>query len=194
VSSSAKRRRRSRRPAPAQSAATTKAAPESLAQRSVGALKATAAVVGAVAAIVAGVVAVAGHFKHDPKPSAKGRVSEMELEAQPMGAYARSIGQDPKMLGAKANEPGVLVHYRIRIVGYRGESLPMDWTLSDEQGNSIRRGTRVLQPESDDDDNAKRLWISTDGVGRRKVRVRIEVYRPDHRNMIGGGASSLWRP
>jgi hypothetical protein len=196
VSSSSKsgRSRRRRRTAPSQRAATTKPPPESLTQRSIGAVKTTAAVVGAVAAIVGGVVAVVGYVKHEspPKVNAKGRVSEIKLAAEPLSAWARSIGQDPSELGAAANQPGVLVHYRIRIVGYRGENLPMDWTLVDKQGNLIRNGTRVLQPESADDDNTKRLWIPTNGVGHGSVRVRIEVFRPDHRNLIGEGESSLW--
>jgi hypothetical protein len=187
------RRRRGRAPAPR---TTAKPAQRSLTQRSVGAVKALAAVVGAVAAIVGGVVAVAGHFdnKSPPKANAEGRVSEIKLTPQPFGAWARSIGQDTSMLGEAAKKPGLLVNYRIRIVGYRGENLPLEWALVDEQGNPIRNGTRVLQPESDSDANTKQLWIPTDGVGDRSVRVSIDVFRPDHRNLIGAAKSSLWHP
>lgn len=167
-------------------------------ERAVDILKTAAAVVGALAALIAGIVAIAKHFEHHPQPIAAVHDAKItDVNASPMRfrAYVRILGQPTSTFTAELlRRPGLLVDYRVRLDGYVGVLLPVKWTLLDAHGQPLqdRHGNTSLEATARRDIARKRLWVPTSGLQARRARVLVEVFDdPAATNRVDASVSPI---
>jgi hypothetical protein len=126
--------------------------------------------VGAVVVVVTGVVGLIFLFLPELKPEPLPPQRRVELsreEFDPDATFAEFIerrrveGMKPSdFTKARLSQRGALLTYRVRIVGYKNDRLPLDWQLIDETtGEEVyEEQASILRPTVEDDTATRHIW------------------------------------
>jgi hypothetical protein len=139
-----------------------------------------AALATAVAAIIGVVFIFSPDLKPEPLP-AKRSAELSELTLDPSASYSEYIDRlrmtdlrKSDFTPEKLREQGALVSFRVHVVGYKGERLPLDWQLINvSTGREVREmRSTVMIPSVNDDQATKDIWVAHP---RQRGPFRLEI-------------------
>lgn len=94
-------------------------------------------------------------------------VTRQQYEAEPASARFAKESDD-----SRGETAGIAVEVMVKLSGYKGQTVPMDYTLHDARNDLPFVSRRVpLAPDSDEWSRRGRLWLPVHSAGTYYVRV-----------------------
>jgi hypothetical protein len=152
----------------------------SIKKRVAGLIAVVAGLVSVVSAIVGLVFLFSPNLKPEPLPPARSaQLSGLTLDPNaPFSQYIQRLRieglKETDFTPKQLRERGALASFQVRVVGYKGMHLPLDWQLiemSTEEELQEERST-ILIPSVNDDSATKDIWVS---LPRRQGSFRLEI-------------------